>query len=140
MSNPSPLSVPQSTVLLVEDDEMLRRMLARALAETGVQVLLAGNGEEALSQVRERPSSIDLAVTDISMPVMNGFEFAQALRTLDPSIPILFMTGALPAFSGGISLREVGARMLLKPFSPTMFADVVSAMLTGGPSARRTIA
>ena len=139
MSNPSPLSVPQSTVLLVEDDEMLRRMLARALAETGVQVLLAGNGEEALSQVRERPS-IDLAVTDISMPVMNGFEFAQALRTLDPSIPILFMTGALPAFSGGISLREVGARMLLKPFSPTVFADVVSAMLTGGPSARRTIA
>src|SRR6185295_7068594 len=139
MSNPSPLSVPQSTVLLVEDDEMLRRMLARALAETGVQVLLAGNGEEALSQVRERPS-IDLAVTDISMPVMNGFEFAQALRTLDPSIPILFMTGALPAYSGGISLREVGARMLLKPFSPTVFADVVSAMLTGGPSARRTIA
>jgi DNA-binding response OmpR family regulator len=140
MSNPSPLPVAQSTVLLVEDDEMLRRMLARALDESGVQVLLAGNGEEALSQVRALPRTISLAVTDISMPVMNGFEFAQALRILDPTIPILFMTGALPASSVGISLREVGARMLLKPFSPVVFTDVVGAMLADGPAARRTMA
>ena len=136
MSKPLPLS----TVLLVEDDEMLRRLLGRALRESGAEVLLAGNGEEALELVRKRPSTVHLAVTDISMPVMNGFEFAQALRLLNPAIPVLFMTGALPAYSSGMSLREVGARMLLKPFSPTVFADAVSAMLVEGPSARRTIA
>ncbi len=140
MPNQSTPSVAQSPVLLIDDDEMLRRMLGRALDETGYPVLLAENGLEALELLRKRSGEVGLVVTDISMPVMNGFEFAQAFRLLYPSIPLLFMTGALPAFSEGISLREVGARLLLKPFSPSEFTDVIGAMLADGPSARRTFA
>jgi len=135
-----PICPPRSTVLLVDDDEMLCRMLARALDDSDLHVLLAGNGKEGLGLVRKHGNALGLIVTDISMPVMNGLEFARAFRPLHPSIPLLFMTGALPAFSGGISLREVGARLLLKPFSPDVFTDVVNAMVAEGPSARRTFA
>jgi DNA-binding response OmpR family regulator len=125
---------------LIDDDEMLRKLLARMLDEAGLRVLQAGHGEQALEIVRRLSSKVSLVVTDICMPVMNGLEFAQAFQATYPSIPILFMTGALPITSNGVSLREVGARLLLKPFGPEVFLEAVTAMLADGPHARRTFA
>jgi two-component system, cell cycle sensor histidine kinase and response regulator CckA len=129
----------RATVLVVEDDEMLRSMLVRTLVDQSYRVIAAEHGRAALQLLRSG-GGVGLVLTDINMPEMDGFEFARAFRGLHPSVPILFMTGALPEGSAGMSLREVGARLLLKPFGPEVLLEAVETMLSYGPSARRTTA
>ena len=136
MSQPEPVGRP--TVLLVDDDEMLRRALARTLDYSGFRVLQAGDGEEGLIIMRRLARSIALVVTDINMPVMNGFDFARALQPLNSSVPILFITGALPYASSTISLREAREYLLLKPFGPEAFMETINAILDIGSRALRT--
>ncbi len=83
-------------VLLVDDEEILRRLLARALAGVGFQVLEAANGAEALKTALTLKGKLSLVVTDIRMPVMDGLDFALAFRPHFPTVPILFMTGKEP--------------------------------------------
>jgi two-component system chemotaxis response regulator CheY len=128
------------TVLVIEDDEMLRRFLTRTLEYAGYRVFSADNGETAFQIVRGLGSKIGIVLTDIRMPVMDGYEFARAYSALYPSIPILFMTGAKPQGSPGFSLRDVGDRLLLKPFDPETLIEAVNAGLTYGLSARQTTA
>ncbi len=129
----------QPTVLVVDDEEMLRRLLARALAGAGFAVLEAENGELALQAAQSLPGerALNLVVTDVNMPVMDGLEFARAFRPLHPRVPILFITGKdLRA-----SLTDAGrleGEVLLKPFGPDAFLDTVVRMLARGISAERT--
>jgi DNA-binding response OmpR family regulator len=132
------LPVARPTILLVDDDEMLRRALTRALDYAGFKVLQAGDGQQALTIVRRLATSIALVVTDINMPVMNGFDFARAMQPLYSSVPILFMTGALPQASTSASLRDLAEHLLLKPFGPDVFLETVRAILDIGSHARRT--
>ena len=113
-------------------------MLARTLDYAGFRVLQAGNGEQALQIFHRFSGRVALVVTDINMPVMNGFEFARAIQPVQPALPILFITGGLPQVSNGISLREVGEHLLLKPFGPDVFLEAISSMVALGPRARRT--
>ena len=117
------------TVLLVEDDDVLRRMLARTLRCEGFGVVEAENGEVALQTVRKLGDPLSLALTDITMPVMDGFEFARIFRSLYPSVPVLFMSGAIPRASHGIRLLEVGTHLLLKPFGPEVLLEAITIML-----------
>jgi CheY-like chemotaxis protein len=128
----------RSTVLLVEDDETVRGLLCRLLHAEGMRVLQAANGVEALEIMRRMRTRVELVVTDICMPVMDGLEFARAFQPLYPSIPILFMSGAVPTALGGSSLGEAAARMLHKPFGPEEFLEAVTAMLADGSHARRS--
>jgi DNA-binding response OmpR family regulator len=128
----------RTMVLVIEDDEMLRRFLTRTLECAGFCVFSADNGETGFQMARALGSTVGLVLTDINMPVMNGFEFAQACRALYPSIPVLFMTGAMPRGSKSFSLREVGDRLLLKPFDPETLVEAVNAALTYEISAQRT--
>ncbi|HEY8196767.1 MAG TPA: response regulator [Gemmatimonadales bacterium] len=117
------------TVLLVEDDAALRRILARTLRGEGFGVLEAENGQVALQAARELGGSLSLALTDITMPVMDGFEFAKLFRSLYPSVPVLFMSGAMPRSSQAIPVLEVGTHLLLKPFGPDILIEAISALL-----------
>jgi len=136
MSQPEPVGRP--TVLLVDDDEMLRRALARTLDYSGFRVLQAADGEQGLIIMRRLARSLALVVTDINMPVMNGFDFARALQPLNSSVPILFITGALPHASSTISLRKAREYLLLKPFGPEAFMETINAILDIGSRALRT--
>ena len=81
------------TVLLVEDEENVRRLLALVLQNNGYQVLEAANGAEALPMFENHPAGIDLVLTDIVMPGMNGVELVQRLHGIRPEIPVVFMSG-----------------------------------------------
>lgn len=120
---------PQPTVLLVEDDAALRRLLSRTLGCDGFGVLEAENGQEALQSLREFGGTVCLALTDITMPVMDGFEFAKRFRFLYPSVPVLFMSGAMPRSSQSIPVLDVGTHLLLKPFGPDVLLEAVGALL-----------
>ncbi len=92
--SPSPASGGAGkTILLVDDDEPVRGMLAMGISSLGHQVLTAGSAEEALETARQN-TELNLAVIDIRMPGMSGVELAGRLRELHPALRTLFCTGS----------------------------------------------
>ena len=82
-----------ATILLVEDEEPLRRVAQRVLERFGFTVTAAGDGLEALEVFRQRPEQFDLVLTDIVMPRLGGAPLLEALRAIRPDIRILCMSG-----------------------------------------------
>jgi DNA-binding response OmpR family regulator len=113
----------QQTVLIVEDDAILRSILAACLTDEGFAVLTAETGEEALaiaSTVGDQPG---LVVIDVLLPKMDGLDLASRLACLKPSSPpILFISGVSPH-------RDMPGPLLVKPFGPTAFLEQVGRML-----------
>ncbi|MEH3048436.1 ATP-binding protein [Sphingomonas adhaesiva] len=116
------------TILLVEDEDMVRAVAERALARQGYTVLAAENGEAALELLAgvDRPTII---ITDVMMPVMDGPTLARAVRRMYPNIPILFMSGyAEEQLRRSIDLDNVA--FLPKPFSVQQLAEATRDILS----------
>lgn len=79
-------------VLVVDDEPAFRCLVAATLAQDGYHVIEAGNGAEAV-EVAEKVKHVDLVVTDIRMPQMDGVELTSALRRTQPFVPVVFITG-----------------------------------------------
>ncbi len=119
------------TILLVEDEDMVRAVAERALTRAGYSVICAENGEAAMEQLGSI-DQLDLLLTDVVMPMMDGPELAGKLRAMRPDVPILFMSGyAEEQLRQSITLPRVG--FLPKPFSVTQLADAVSKALAISP-------
>jgi YesN/AraC family two-component response regulator len=82
------------TVLFVEDEELARDVLAKILSKIFKNVLTAANGLEGLEKFKESKSSneIDLIISDINMPIMNGLDMLEKIREIDSTIPVIFVT------------------------------------------------
>jgi CheY-like chemotaxis protein len=102
-------------VLLVDDDEDLRKVVSRALEKRGYRVLVAGGGAEAMKLLKEYRGAIRVAITDMRMPGMDGEATIQALREIDPKVKIIAVSG-LPMESSEVGGLAVSA-CLLKPFT-----------------------
>jgi len=116
----------KSRVLLVDDEELVRQLLARLLEDAGFLVEEAENGASALQAARRLDGSLDLVITDINMPVMDGLEFARALRLTDKKVPFLFITALDPALVIEAGLQS---EVLAKPFTPDLFLDSVKRLV-----------
>jgi two-component system, cell cycle sensor histidine kinase and response regulator CckA len=112
----------QLTVLVVDDEELLRRFMAQAMAADGYRVLEASNGVEALAWFQNGAPPIHLVVTDILMPDMDGVELAARLATRSPPPPVLFVTG-------GHGHSTLPGPVLLKPFLRSDLSAVVRRLL-----------
>jgi CheY-like chemotaxis protein len=112
----------KQTLLLVEDDAMLRSILAEALADEGYAVLTAEDGEQALAIASTLEGQLGLVVTDIRLPVMNGLELADRLACLKPPPPVLFISGVTVD-------QNVSGPLLAKPFGPSAFLEQVARLL-----------
>jgi PAS domain S-box-containing protein len=114
----SPVETPrgQETVLVVEDDELVRQLATRLLAAQGYVALEATNGRDALDLVRARPGEVQLVLTDVVMPELGGSEFARRLADLEPDVPVLFMSGFTDDDVIRRGLLDPGAPYLQKPF------------------------
>jgi CheY-like chemotaxis protein len=97
------------TVLVVDDEESLRRYLARVMADEGYRVLVAGDGLEALAVLEDSPTRVDLVITDVLMPGMTGTELAAQLAAKPSPPAVLFISG---------SHTEVPGPLIKKPFLP----------------------
>src|SRR5215207_5170840 len=84
--------VPSLYVLVVDDIESVRRLVRRVLEHADHRVLEAANGLEALARLAENPT-VDLVITDLRMPKMDGWELATRLAGRSPRLPVLFMSG-----------------------------------------------
>ena len=113
-------SVPRGvgeTIVLAEDDDALRVVLSRVLAGSGYQVIAGRNGTEALEAVRARGGRVDLLLSDVAMPSMNGTELAATLAGEQPGVKVLFMTGHTDDATLLGALGASGAEIIQKPFT-----------------------
>ena len=116
------------TVLVVEDEESVRTLAGRVLAEAGYAVVTARDGREALAMV-EDGVALDLVLTDVVMPVMGGRELCDRVRSARPGLPVVFMSGYTGTDVLRRGLRETGAPFLQKPFSPDSLTRKVREVL-----------
>ena len=119
-------------IVVVEDDRLNRELLSKVLRQEGYQVLEACDGDIALKILQVLPC--DLVITDFLMPMLNGIEFVDQLRSLQPQMPVIFITGYLSAISDKKIVDEV-AEILAKPFEPNALRSSVRRLLDSTPRA-----
>jgi signal transduction histidine kinase/CheY-like chemotaxis protein len=122
---PQPSGVSWGLVLLAEDDPQVRRVAARALEGHGFEVLEAENGAIALELATQRVGRLSCVLTDVVMPIMGGHEFVRRLRLVDPTVPVVVMSGYVDDSSLFDEARQLDVRFIAKPFLP---ADLVLAV------------
>lgn len=117
------------TILLVEDEGSVRQMLREALSEAGYRVWEAANGADALAKWGARINEVDLVISDIVMPVMNGLKLAEEIRSLRPRMKVLFMSGHSEDLINRQSGPDLGTDLLQKPFVPQVLVRKVRETL-----------
>jgi CheY-like chemotaxis protein len=117
------------TILLVEDEEVVRLMLVEILKHQGYAVLEAGRGAAALTLAESAAQPVDLLVTDMTMPGMTGWDLAKTLRTARPGLPVLFMSGHNDHETQSWGKMDPPVEHLFKPFSLEAFLYKARQML-----------
>jgi two-component system, cell cycle sensor histidine kinase and response regulator CckA len=117
------------TILLVEDDTLIRNLVRTVLRNEGYTILEAADGHEALTIAHQHPESIDLLVTDVVMPLMSGRELAEQLSQARGQIKVLFMSGYTDDAVVRHGLLTARVEFLAKPFSPLKLAAKVREVL-----------
>ena len=120
---------PGEAILVVEDDHDVRAYIAEALRDLGYGVMGAANGEMALKLVSQKSTRIDLLLTDIVMPGMNGRELAGKAQRIRPEMPVLYMTGYSRNAVVHQGRLEEGVELLHKPMTQAELAERVRMVL-----------
>jgi CheY-like chemotaxis protein len=123
----------RGTILLVEDDEMVRDLTRSMLEALGYTVLSVASPTAALCLCDDREQKIDLLVSDVVMPEMRGPELRERLRAVRPGLEVLFMSGYAPALVIAPALAEDPAPFIQKPFTLAELARSVENALRGPP-------
>jgi CheY-like chemotaxis protein len=118
MSNPAP------TILVVEDDNIVRMLIVDVLEELEFKVLEADGSEQALEVLQDATKEVDLMMTDVGLPGMDGRELADEARKLRPALPILFASGYAENIDAPADMHVIG-----KPFSIDQLRDKVKSIL-----------
>ncbi|WP_443026466.1 ATP-binding protein [Sphingomonas sp. HMP9] len=118
------------TVLVVEDDGVVRSLIVDVLAELGYQAVEAHDGPAGLERLRTM-ERIDLLVTDIGLPGLNGRQVADAGRALRPGLRVLFMTGYAENAASASGFLEPGMSMITKPFAMEALATQIRTIIEG---------
>ncbi|MGI8548690.1 MAG: ATP-binding protein [Gemmatimonadaceae bacterium] len=132
----APAAVPSSdtlrgseTVLVVEDEEPLRRLTRRILESRGYAVLEAANGSDAIAAMAQSPTRVDLVLSDVVMPGMGGRELVERLTPVYPWLRVLFMSGYTEDMMLHHRVAELGVAVLEKPFTRDDLARAVRNVL-----------
>lgn len=121
----SPAPAPPQTVLVVDDEEMIRSALERFFSRKGNAVITAGDGLQALDALERAP--VDVAIVDLVMPNLNGVELVQRMRTAYPNVRIVIMTGYIRASM--LDAKELAELPIVrKPFTLDEIGDAVAAL------------
>ena len=118
------MSANASTILVVEDDDIVRMLIVDVLEELEYTVLEADDGNAALEILADPGKAIDLMMTDHGLPGMNGRELSQKARQLRPALPILFASGYAENIDVPSDMHVIG-----KPFSIDQLRDKVKSIL-----------
>lgn len=117
-------------ILIAEDEVMVRNLVRHLLTAEGHEILAAADGYEALELSRKYEGTIDLLITDVKMPRMDGLALIEKLRKERPNIRVLVMSGHTSEELRG---QEAGFAFLRKPFPPGVFREKVREVLDAPP-------
>jgi len=116
-------------ILIAEDEEPVRILVARALAEDGHETATAADGAEALDRLQSDDTPFDLLLTDIRMPVMDGLALALAVARDFPTLPIMLMTGYADQRERASSLEALIRDVIAKPFTTKIIRAAIEAVV-----------
>jgi len=119
------------TILLAEDEEQIREVAIILLQELGFTVLDAANGKKALELYQQNAADISLVITDIGMPVMNGYELFYELKQLNPQLPIIISSGFGEGDIDSKIPRDEIAGLINKPYNFDQLREVLRAVVEG---------
>ncbi|MBI2384467.1 MAG: response regulator [Elusimicrobia bacterium] len=122
------------TVLVVEDEASVRKLICRTLLEQGYEVLAAADGEAALRLLQGRPGRVDVVLTDIIMPGMSGRDLFERVAALRPETRVLYMSGYTDDETARHGVLSPGTPFLQKPFSPRALTEKIREILAPAPS------
>lgn len=129
-SKPTPASTGEETILVVEDEAALRELMREQLTERGYLVLQAGHGEDAIGVSERHQGAIDLLITDVVMPGINGRELAERLARSRPQMAVLYVSGYThDALGPATAPLRAPLELLPKPFTAEMLATKVRQLL-----------
>jgi CheY-like chemotaxis protein len=117
------------SVLLVEDDDAVRRVTSRMLQGLGFRVMAAAGPRQALDLARDHIGTIDLLLSDVVMPGLNGRELAEAMRKLRPGMKVVFVSGYTDDVALLHQLREQTLFFLQKPFTSGALAEMIRSAI-----------
>ena len=117
------------TILIVEDEYVLRRLLKRILETLGYSVLVAEHGNDALLAAENHPGTINLIITDVMMPEMGGHELVKRLSPLRPEMSVLYMSGYDQEVIIDQGLADIDSQFLVKPFLAVDIARKIREIL-----------
>ena len=117
------------TILLVDDEALLRRLVRRILQMNGYTVLEASGGMDAIQLCQQHEGPIHLLVTDVLMPGMNGQDLAERMTALRPHARVLYMSGCIDSALITLSDRKTEIAFIQKPFTPDALARKVRDIL-----------
>ena len=136
LSHVSNLPAASQTVLLVEDDAALLDMLARTLQRAGFAVVTAVHGIDALAKMHSFP--VEIVVTDIMMPEMDGFELIRSLHVHWPDLPIVAMSGIEDTVNFRNMALKFGAKAAFaKPVNRVQLVELIRDIIGAAPLSRR---
>jgi len=120
------------TVLIVEDQDTVRQLAATVLKEHGYCTIEAASGSEAMVLLRRQETTIDLLLTDVILPGINGRELADQIRSQMPAVKVLFMSGYAGDALGRRGVLEDGLAFLQKPFTAAALLQKIETILAAG--------
>jgi PAS domain S-box-containing protein len=128
-----PTSLESGTILVVDDEQMLREMLSEYLSESGYTVHMAADGNEALTFYQSHGENIDLVITDLGMPGMGGEELYRQLRRINAEVNVMVSSGYLDGTTKENLLRMGIKRVLIKPFKMEDIHAAIASVLRSPP-------
>ncbi len=121
------METSQFTILVVDDEELMRRFIVTFLSKLGYSSVTAIDGVDALDKMKE--TKIDAVITDIKMPKMDGILLTKEISALYPGVPVMVMTAFDEEYSAGTAISLGAREFIKKPFSPEEFAIRLSKMI-----------
>ncbi len=132
--NVSEIPTGNETILIVEDEEQIRRVAVEVLSVLGYQIFEAKDGNQAIQLAELYKAPIDLLLTDVIMPKMNGRDLAEKIKTLHPETSILFMSGYTDDIISRSDVLKDAVNFISKPFSPSTLALKIREVLEANPT------
>ncbi|HSF56907.1 MAG TPA: response regulator [Candidatus Binatia bacterium] len=119
----------RENILLVDDDELLAKMVAELLRHKGYEVWTAGNGLDGFASYRQHQA--ETVVTDIDMPELDGFEMVRCIRVINPLVRTIYTSGAPEQYRGTLAneAQNFGAAVLRKPFAEMDLLKLISSSI-----------
>jgi CheY-like chemotaxis protein len=127
----------QHTILVVDDEDIVRGLVARTLRDAGYRVRQASHGAAAVGLLELQPLAIDLVICDLVMPMLGGREVAEWMRRHCPGLAVLFISGYPRTYLEAHHLYDPSVPMLRKPFLPSRLLESVEELLGTLPAPER---